>query len=323
MTWLRTSSWHALAGLVTVALVALSGCAGGSSDRRTSGADQAASLVTTPARSVPTDLVFQQGASYFKAAPSRVSKAHLLARVTQGEVIAVAIMRDRLFWAASSIGNPIYVTNRANPRDKHLLVKHAGAVIGLSANEGYLYWTNTSSVGRVSLANRTVERRYLRLPEQTHGDTDAADGMAVFGTDLYFSQCTENRIGRVSLLAPSKSPAVGWVVQGTPCPQALAVDGGHLYWDGSTPSGEAIGRATLSGGQVDTDWFPLRKSSPTSMVLDGPYLYWVWTDSRPPPAPSFIARARSSDGSSYEPRFRRVNGGAITAVAPTTISVSC
>jgi hypothetical protein len=300
-----------------VALVAMTSCAGGPTNRRATTADQTGFRVTTNAEPPATDLVFQKSANYYKAAPSRTSEAHLLARVSQGEVLAVAIDKDRLYWAASYTGNPIYMTKRAHPRDRHLLVKHAGLVVGLSTVKGYLYWANTSYVGRMSLADRTVERHYLRLPAQTHGDTDAADGMTVAGTDLYFSQCTENRIGRVSLLAHDNSPAVTWVVQDAPCPQALAADRGHLYWDGSTLSGEAIGRATLSGRQVDTNWFPLRRSSPTSMVSDGAYLYWVWTVSQPPPTPSFIARIRSSNGTSYDPRFRRVKGGAITVAAST------
>jgi hypothetical protein len=190
-----------------------------------------------------------------------------------------------------------------------LVVDHAGDAINLAASDGFLYWVDDPYVGRVTLNGAHLDRHYLRLPAEGHGVTDVADGIAVVGSDLYFSQCIGDRIGHVSLSTSSESPPVEWIIS-TRCPQALSVGAGQIFWSGGGTS--YVGRADLDGNHSDPRWLFVGGADPLYLASAGGFLYWVWSEARPPPTPSYLARVSIATGTNAELRFRRAAEGAIT-----------
>jgi virginiamycin B lyase len=56
-------------------------------------------------------------------------------------------------------------------------------------------------------------------------------------------------------------------------PQAIAVDGGHIYW---TTSFGSIGRADLNGGNLNGN-FILGAFGAKGVAVDGTHIYWTNT----------------------------------------------
>jgi len=101
------------------------------------------------------------------------------------------------------------------------------------------------------------------------------------------------------------------LVTGAANPDAIAVDGSHIYWVNA--STKSIGRANLDGSGADPTWIT-PSVAPAGLAVDGSYIYWT-DDSQ------YIGRA-SLDGTGVDAHF--INTAPATepygiAVAPGTI----
>jgi hypothetical protein len=139
--------------------------------------------------------------------------------------------------AASEIEQEFFVEVTSIPRDVALDATH-------------VYFTSDSGGGNSYVTRVTLEgdgRESLLLAEHQHGGTAGIRGIALEGTNVYWTQQEEGTIGRapLSALVP---PSVTGICDTTPgcdrefitlegTPAGLAADAGHLYWsiNGETP----------------------------------------------------------------------------------------
>ena len=93
--------------------------------------------------------------------------------------------------------------------------------------------------------------------------------MAIDGTYLYFVTGL-GAIGRANLdgTGVNQSFILGVF------PEALAVDGAHIYWTTSGPNGNRIGRANLNGSGV-TPMFITTTVAAAGVAVDGNFVYWT------------------------------------------------
>jgi hypothetical protein len=78
-----------------------------------------------------------------------------------------------------------------------------------------------------------------------------------------------NGIGRANLDGEAVAPGFVGALASAPC--GVAVDHGHVYW--GDPAGNAIGRADITGADVDPA-FITGADSPCAVAVDRGHLYW-------------------------------------------------
>jgi virginiamycin B lyase len=151
---------------------------------------------------------------------------------------------------------------------------------GIAADASHLYWTQEQAgstnheIGRANLDGSGVERSFVQF-NSTPGETS---GLAVDGSHLFF---TRNR-GRGEVGGIGRADLDGTAVEtsfitDTKRPQAVVVDGSHIFWtnDGDGNEGQGtIGRADLDGTAVERS-FITGATSPRGIALDGAHLYWA------------------------------------------------
>jgi hypothetical protein len=153
---------------------------------------------------------------------------------------------------------------------------------GVVAEHGFLYFAESNGIGRIGLDHHQLKRRYIPLTTQPEGDS--LDGLASNGTDLYFSRCDDDGIGRVALDGSDLS--YNFLQTGhKSCPQALAIGNGHIYWSDLNP----IGRARLDGTKVQRSWQSIRSGQgPYFLAADQRHVYWSWGGAAS--TPSYVGR---------------------------------
>jgi hypothetical protein len=277
--------------------------------------DRAASPVRPMA--VTRALIFQRGKYYVGATPGPHRAPRRIFRVGNDSPFAVTVAAGRVFWLTESdtvgrVANAIKWA-RVGANSVHTLTTRVSQASDMVATRHFVYWGDATGIGRAGRSGSQVNPRYLRLAQELGGNVET--GMATDGRYLYFSQCTNNRIGRVALTAHGTDVGIDWIVTTRSCPQTLAVGDGYLYWAGSSRSGSAlIGRAPLGGGVADGSWVNLRSMpEPVSMVVDGRFLYFLMQIADYHPAE--IGRV-NLDGFDLTLHYRTAGQGAITVGGP-------
>ena len=269
------------------------------------------SSVATSGPSQVEQLVLQIGRHYVRWTPASNRPTRILpARRMQAQ--AIASSGDRIYWLHRSPRSAAISIQSisANGHRPVTLVENVGSfAITIAATRRHVYWGSaTGAIGRVAIDGSRLQRRWLAAGQ---------DGLTTDGRFLYLSQCFRGRIGRVPLTGPTRNRQIEWIVQGSnTCPQALAVDGGFVYWAGFTRRGAGpgvIGRAPVDGGVPEDTWTDVETfNGPISLATADGFVYWDWGGT-PNSAPSFLGRV-NVDGSGFTRKVRRIGPGPITTI---------
>jgi sugar lactone lactonase YvrE len=195
----------------------------------------------------------------------------------------VAVDDQHLYWTNPLVGT-IGRANLDGTGANQFFVTTATSPIGVAVDARHIYWTDGRSIGRANLDGSSV-----------HDNLIAGSGgysVAVDGTHIYWSNTGGHAIGRANLDGSSPDPGFIDLSGAVSGPIGVAVDGRHIYW---TTAG-AVGRADLSGKDVDLHFVATGDSNAYGLALDGQHLYWANLGA------GTIGRA-NLDGSSPDPGF--------------------
>jgi virginiamycin B lyase len=151
--------------------------------------------------------------------------------------------------------------------------------------DAFVYWGQGVSVARANLDGSDVKPNFV-------APSGAAQGVAVDGQHVYWTDYFTNTIGRANLDGTGIDQAFISPATAGSTPQGVAVDGQHIYW---TDARGTIARANLDGSDVDQS-FITGAYAGAGVAVDGQYIYWA--DS----AYGTIERA-NLDGTDVDPIF--------------------
>ena len=146
--------------------------------------------------------------------------------------------------------------------------------------DAFVYWTESAlnAIGRANhLDGSAVNLRFI-------SGLNSPQAMAIDSTYLYFVTGLGG-IGRVNL---DGSGVDQNFILGV-FPDALAVDGAHIYWTTSGPNGNKIGRANIDGSSVNPNFITTIVAA-AGIAVDGNFVYWSNS------ALNSIGRANVADG---------------------------
>jgi len=147
--------------------------------------------------------------------------------------------------------------------------------------DAFVYWTESSrnTIGRANhLDGSAVNVSFL-------SGLNRPQAMAIDGNYLYFVTGL-GAIGRANLDGSGFNQSF---ILGV-FPEALAVDGAHIYWTTSGPNGNRIGRANLDGSGVNP-MFITTTVAAAGVAVDSNFIYWANSGL------NSIGRANIADGS--------------------------
>jgi Low-density lipoprotein receptor repeat class B len=154
------------------------------------------------------------------------------------------------------------------------------------------------ALGRANLDGSGINQSFVPLPE-------AASGVAVDGSHIYWANPSANTIGRANLDGTGANQSF---ISGASKPQYVAVDGAHVYWTNAATGvngAGTIGRANLDGTSADQS-FIVGASNPQGIAVDGSFVYWA--NAGTTEATRAIGRA-NLDGTSPSQSFVAVTRG--------------
>ena len=143
---------------------------------------------------------------------------------------------------------------------------------GMTDVAGTLYWADTGDTIDFSSTVAPSDNTLLTVPTPPGGQPPAVDYVAVGGGYVYWTDITNNTIGRASLADP-QGTANDAFITGASDPEGIAVDSSHIYWSNSgdfgdvVPNPNTIGRANLDGTGVDQT-FITGASTPEGLAAD-------------------------------------------------------
>ena len=214
---------------------------------------------------------------------------------TKSGPLAIAVAGSHVFWTdesddAAGFGSSIMEAD-ADGRHVRTLVSGLPITISLAAAHGYVYWPDEDGIGRVAVDGTHQDRSYIPLPPENGGGV--ADGLAITGSHLFFSRCQDGTVGRVDLDGHSirqNLVSLGW----PNCPQALATDGGRVYWAELGEAGESYGRigsATRGGGDIEEASLVINsEDGPFGIAAGGGSMFWAWGGATG--SPEYVARSQ-------------------------------
>jgi hypothetical protein len=181
-----------------------------------------------------------------------------------------------------------------NPNPNYFQFHHPGGPIcDVAVSDTHLYWAEWFGIWRVNLEGPAT-------PTQIVGGLNNPCGIAVDGSYVYWVNRAANSIGRVALDGSQRNDT--FISSGLNAPCEVAVDGGHVYW---VDGWYGIGRATLDGGAVDSDFITTAPGG-CGLAVDQGHLYWAAHGVGA--GEGRIGRA-SLDGNQVEPAFLTGIGG--------------
>jgi len=297
------------------AAIVLSACwLGGLSTERTSAAAASrpeAGAAFQAAASVASggDLYFvSSSGEYIERWPVAGGAAHQVAKAPGNGVAGMTIVGKRLFYLGlNGVSGSLDYVALGGPQQVHVLVGNLSFPVGIVAVDGWLYWVDQDAIGRVRPNGADLSRRFITLPQENGGGI--ANGLATDGSYLYFSRCQDAEIGRVDPAGQGLDPAFILLGKGN-CPQGLAVGNDHVYW---TDLGVGVGRATLSGADIDNNWLDVHtQAGPFFVVADNTDVYWDWGGVAQ--SPTHVGRAKV-DGAGLD-RTLLLGQGALFLTSP-------
>lgn len=160
----------------------------------------------------------------------------------------------------------------------------------------HVYFNNYehNAIGRANLDGSSPESAFI--PGGHNPQWPAVDGSHVYWTNKTYNEKGELRtIGRAGLNGETPDQEFIVLPENVKNPGGLAVDAGHIYWGAE----HAIGRASLSGGEVENEWIKTA-SFVCGIAVDSGHIYWA--------AGGAVGRAKI-DGGEVEDSFIASTGG--------------
>jgi hypothetical protein len=142
------------------------------------------------------------------------------------------------YLAVDAAGANVYFTDRGN---------------GTALNPGAIY---VAPVGGTATATNSLQ---------------AGPGVAVDGTEVFFSSATPGNIMTASLPLSGTTPPTA-IEHNRMSPNAMATDGTFIYWSQAVANG-SIDRASVSGGQVTP--LAMQQNYPSCIAIDATSIYWI------------------------------------------------
>jgi hypothetical protein len=177
---------------------------------------------------------------------------------------------EYLYWTNLTY-NTIERSNLGGTRVSPTFVRGADSPSSVAVNDGSIYWTDASGIGRANLDGSHVNDKFIVNPGKAEG---RAAGVAVDSKYIYWSVPEANAIFRANIDGRHVDSTFLTVADGLMTPSALAIGGRYIYWAGSdSASTGVIGRATLNGKNV---WatFITGGVGPGSIAVNSSYIYW-------------------------------------------------
>jgi virginiamycin B lyase len=195
----------------------------------------------------------------------------------------VAVDDQHLYWTNPAVGT-IGRANLDGTGANQFFVTTATSPISVAVDARHIYWTDGGRIGRANLDGSSVDDNFITGL--------GALSVAVDATHIYWSNTGGHAIGRANLDGSSPDQSFIDLSGAASGPNGVAVDGQHIYW---TTAG-AVGRADLSGKNVDLHFIATGDSNAYGVAVDGQHVYWANLRA------GTIGRA-NLDGSSPEPAF--------------------
>lgn len=185
--------------------------------------------------------------------------------VQQGNVSAasLAVEGAHLYWgtALEGIGRGSVDGGIAEPG----FIKTEAIVFGIAVDANHIYWVTEHAIGRAGLNGSNIEPSFIRLAGP------AVNGIVVAGGYIYWGSNLGQTIGRARLdgrgVDPDFITGIGYA--GEPVVRAS-----HIYWTATNkligPGLQKwIGRASLSGGDIDTHLINVTDLMSGDLTADG------------------------------------------------------
>jgi hypothetical protein len=172
---------------------------------------------------------------------------------------------EYLYWA-NGLYNTIERSNLAGTRVDPRFITVAGRPIGVAVSSQYIYWTDSSGIGRANLDGSHVNNKFIAAPKNSD-----PNGLAVNGKYIYWAESGTNKILRADLHGAHVDTSYLTGADGVASPSGVAVDATYIYW--TDPGTGTIGRATIDGKTV---WqhFITGGIGPVAVAVNGSYIYW-------------------------------------------------
>ena len=175
----------------------------------------------------------------------------------------VAVDDQHVYWTNPLVGT-IGRANLDGTGANQFFVTTATSPISVAVDARHIYWTDGGgSIGRANLDGSSVDDNFI-----TGSD---ALSVAVDATHIYWSDTGGHAIGRANLDGSSPDQSFIDLSGAASGPNGVAVDGQHIYW---TTAG-AVGRADLSGKEVDLHFVATGDSNAYGVVVDAQHIYWA------------------------------------------------
>jgi hypothetical protein len=149
--------------------------------------------------------------------------------------------------------------------------------LGFAARAGAaVYWSNTvgPATGTTGTTIARANNDATGVNQAFIGGASTPTGVAVDAAHIYWVNDLDKSIGRANLDGTGVSQRFITGVTG----DALAVDGGHIYWTDLSsvvnPVG-TIGRANLDGTGVDQNFIITTAQASGGVAVDGAHVYWT------------------------------------------------
>jgi virginiamycin B lyase len=179
-----------------------------------------------------------------------------------------AAAESRLYWTNNQSGT-IGTATRAGTEVNQSLFEASEEPFGIAADSTHVFWSDegTNELGRATLAGAEVDPSFV-----AEGGS-VPEGMVVDANYLYWANLAENAIGRVKL--DGSEPDRHFIqLAASSFPEAVAIEGTHLYWTASG-NGGSIGRSNLAGGEVEPEFITAMTGAVFAIAVNAGHIYWT------------------------------------------------
>jgi hypothetical protein len=162
----------------------------------------------------------------------------------------------------------------------------------VAVDAAHIYWVNQNddSIGRANIDGSGVNNSFVT------GVTEP-DGIAVNGSSLFWSTIP-GPIGRANLDGSGVNKKF---ITAAVEPCGLAVDSGHLYWADDALAEAKIGRSSLDGTFVQSEYAKIGAAFPCGVAVNSANIYW--SDTGFFGGGTRIGRVDLATGKSVDPSF--------------------
>lgn len=226
----------------------------------------------------PSDVAVDAGHVYWSnSGTGHIGRATIAgAEVTQAFIISpealvtsVAVNAGHVYWSGSS--GAIGRATIAGANIEQTFITGGNGTAGVRVSSEYVYWFNENlgTIGRAALSGAEVNQLWLTVANNSRG------GIAIDAGHLYWSQFTNNHIGRAVIASPPAWALIGWASKPTaglaPAPfgilPATAAKIGN-GWELAARADAFGGKALIGGAASSNPALAQWEVDPATMVPD-------------------------------------------------------